>query len=226
MHEGARAAADPSTNGGGATAGTATRPSAGVAPRPRPATQRWITVFTGSASGADAVYADAVAELAKTFAAESVGIVYGGGKVGLMGHVADTLLAAEGEAIGVMPQALVDGEIAHTGLTRLEVVADMHQRKLRMAELGEAFVALPGGAGTLEEFFEAWTWQQLGLHAKPVALYDIGGFWQPLLTMVEQMVHQGFLSAQYRESLIVARTPRDLLEAWSAWQPPTPKWRR
>ncbi|WP_203858634.1 TIGR00730 family Rossman fold protein [Plantactinospora mayteni] len=193
---------------------------------PRALAARWMTVFTGSAQGVDPVYSDAVVKLAGVLAAEGVGLVYGGGKVGLMGQLADATLAAGGRAVGVMPQALVDGEIAHTGLTRLEVVPDMHERKLRMAELGDVFVALPGGAGTLEEFFEVWTWQQLGIHAKPVALYDVDGFWQPLLTMIDRMVDQGFLSARYRESLIVVRTPEDLLDAWAAWTPPVPKWTR
>jgi uncharacterized protein (TIGR00730 family) len=172
------------------------------------------------------VYADAVAELAKTLAAERVGLVYGGGKVGLMGHVADAVLQAGGEVTGVIPQLLVDGETAHRGLTRLEIVADMSERKRRMAELGDAFIALPGGPGTLEEFFEAWTWQNLGIHTKPVALYDVNGFWQPLLTMIDHMVEAGFLAQQYRDALIVARTPRDLLDAWAVWQAPPPKWRR
>lgn len=194
------------------------------APQTHP--ERWITAFTGSARGADSVYADAVAELAKTLAAERVGLVYGGGKVGLMGHVADAVLQAGGEVTGVIPQLLVDGETAHRGLTRLEIVADMSERKRRMAELGDAFIALPGGPGTLEEFFEAWTWQNLGIHTKPVALYDVNGFWQPLLTMIDHMVEAGFLAQQYRDALIVARTPRDLLDAWAVWQAPPPKWRR
>lgn len=187
---------------------------------------RHLTLFTGSSAGRDARYATAVRELAEALAVRGVGVVYGGGRVGLMGEVADAALGAGGEVLGVMPQALVDGEIAHPGLTRLEVVADMHERKLRMGELGDGFVALPGGAGTLEELFEVWTWQQLGIHAKPVALYDVGGFWRPLLAMVDHMVAEGFLAATYRDALVVADTPHDLLAALDAWQAPAAKWGR
>ena len=185
---------------------------------------RRVTIFTGSASGARPAYARAVADLARALAGQGVGLVYGGSRAGLMGVAADAALAAGGEVVGVMPQALVDREIAHTGLTELEVVAGMHERKMRMADLGDAFVALPGGAGTLEEFFEAWTWQQLGLHAKPVALYDIGGFWAPLLDTIDRMVGEGFLPAAHRESLIVAGAPTALLDTLSRWKPPTAKW--
>lgn len=185
---------------------------------------RWLTVFTGSATGADPVYAEAVTELAQALAREDVGVVYGGGDIGLMGTVADAALGAGGSVVGVMPQVLVDGEMAHQGLTRLEIVPDMHVRKMRMAELGDGFVALPGGAGTLEELFEVWTWQHLGIHSKPVALYDVDGFWQPLLAMVDEMVERGFLKARLRDSLVVATTPEELLEAWHTWTPPAPKW--
>jgi uncharacterized protein (TIGR00730 family) len=186
--------------------------------------RRWVTIYTGSASGTDPRYAEAAARLGTDLANAGVGIAYGGGAVGLMRQVADAALAARGRVVGVMPQVLVDGEIAHPGLTRLEVVPDMAQRKLRMEELADLFVALPGGSGTLEEFFEAWTWQQLGIHTKPVALYDVDGYWQPLLNMIDRMVERGFLDARYRESLIVARTPRELLTAWDRWQAPQVKW--
>jgi len=127
--------------------------------------------------------------------------VYGGGKVGLMGIVADAALLAGGEVIGVMPRHLVDQEIAHAGLTRLDVVAGMHQRKARMAELADAFIALPGGAGTLEELFEAWTWGQLGLHAKPAALLDIDGFYRPLTEQLRVMSAAGYLSDAHLRAL-------------------------
>ncbi|HEX5334068.1 MAG TPA: TIGR00730 family Rossman fold protein [Cellulomonas sp.] len=185
-----------------------------------------VTVFTGSAKGDSAVFAAKVAKLAGAFAAAGIGLVYGGGKVGLMGVLADSAIAAGGEVLGVMPQALVDGEIAHDGLTRLDVVPDMHVRKLRMAELGDAFVALPGGAGTLEELFEAWTWQQLGIHTKPVALYDIDGYWQPLLRALDTMTERGFLSEHFRSTLIVRDDPDDLLTALTEWTPPAAKWSR
>ena len=139
-----------------------------------------VAVFTGSQAGPPS-HRDAAAAFATDLARAGVGIVYGGGHVGLMGVVADAALAAGGEVVGVIPQHLVDDEVAHPGLPRLEVVDSMHERKARMADLADAFVALPGAAGTLEELFEAWTWGMLGLHAKPTALLDVDGFWQPLL---------------------------------------------
>lgn len=193
--------------------------------RDRPAIRR-VTVFTGSAMGASPVYASAVADFAGAAAGSGVDVVYGGGRVGLMGRLADATLAAGGQVLGVIPQALVDGEIAHTGLTRLDVVADMHARKHRMAALGDAFVALPGGAGTLEELFEVWTWQQLGIHAKPVALLDVGGFWQPLLAALDAMTAQGFISRTFRSGLIVEEDPAALLEALTGWSPLPSKWPR
>ncbi|MBK0419606.1 TIGR00730 family Rossman fold protein [Leucobacter sp. CSA1] len=182
-----------------------------------------IAVFTGSAAGASPAFAEAAIELASACARSGVGIVTGGGRVGLMGVIADAALRAGGEVFGVIPQPLVEGEIAHESLTRLEVVSDMHARKHRMSVLSDAFVALPGGAGTLEELFEAWTWQQLGMLAKPVALYDVEGYWQPLLGMLDRMVDEGFLSAPLRESLIVARTPDELFSALATWVPPRRK---
>lgn len=183
-----------------------------------------VAVFMGSAFGNSPDFSQAAASFARTAATAGTTIVYGGGKVGLMGVVADSALAAGGAVHGVIPQALVDGEIGHTALTHLDVVADMHTRKNRMAELADGFIALPGGAGTLEELFEVWTWQQLGLHAKPVALYNVQGFWQPLLAMIDQMVATGFISPRFRESLIVGEDPAVLLEEMAHWRPQTPKW--
>lgn len=153
-----------------------------------------------------------------------VGIVYGGGHVGLMGSVADGALATGGEVIGVIPRSLVEAELAHRGLTRLEVVDSLHDRKARMAALADGFVALPGGAGTLDEWFEAWTWGQLGLHAKPLALLDVGGFWRPLAAMLDHLVTTGFLAAHHRDSLVVEDDARRLLERLQTWAPPVPKW--
>ena len=178
----------------------------------------WVTVFAGSSAGVDPGYATAASELAAHLASAGIGIVYGGGGTGLMGAAADGALAHGGAVVGVIPQALMDRELGHPGVTRLEVVADMHERKRRMAALGDAFVALPGGIGTLEELFEVWTWQQLGFHAKPVALYDVGGFWQPLVAMVEHMVAAGFLGESHRDLLIVRDTPDGLVEALRAWR--------
>ena len=183
-----------------------------------------ITVFTGSAVGNSTSYLEAVQDFARVVAEAGYGVVFGGGHVGLMGALADAALGAGTEVIGVMPQSLVNGEIAHEGLTSLEIVDDMHARKMRMAELGDAFVALPGGAGTLEELFEAWTWQQLGIHANPVALYNVDGFWDPLISMVEHMTHTGFIRESFQNALIVAHDPHELLAAIERWEPPAAKW--
>lgn len=183
-----------------------------------------VTVFTGSALGSTAVYSLAAQSLATAAVARDIGLVYGGGKVGLMGVVADAFLAEGGKVLGVIPESLMEKELGHSGLTRLEVVPDMHSRKARMSELGDGFIAMPGGAGTLEELFEIWTWQQLGFHQKPVALYDVDGFWQPLLEMLEQMTQRGFIKRDFFESLIVESDPHDLLNAMRAWNPPAPKW--
>ncbi|NYI04992.1 TIGR00730 family Rossman fold protein [Allostreptomyces psammosilenae] len=183
-----------------------------------------VTVFTGSADGRAPAFRAAATELGRHLAGAGVGVVYGGGHVGLMGAVADAALAAGGEVIGVMPRALVDREVAHRGLSALHVVETMHERKARMAELGDAFVALPGGAGTLEELFEAWTWQQLGYHAKPVALYDVDGFWTPLAGMLDGMVDAGFIRPAYRDTLARVTSPDALLELIAGWTPPPAKW--
>ncbi|WP_260406079.1 TIGR00730 family Rossman fold protein [Microbacterium sp. G2-8] len=183
-----------------------------------------VTVFTGSSPGSKPTYREAAVAVGSALASEGIGVVYGGGNVGLMGAVATAASDAGGEVYGVIPKVLVDKEIAHEELTRLEVVDDMHERKMRMAELGDAFVALPGGIGTLEEFFEAWTWLQLGIHAKPIALYDVDGFWQPLLDLMDRLVSEGFVKAELRDGLIVATSPDELLDALRSWRAPTPKW--
>ncbi|WP_372698855.1 TIGR00730 family Rossman fold protein [Arthrobacter sp. JSM 101049] len=185
-----------------------------------------IVVFTGSKTGDGEVYRQAAARLGAGLARRGLGVVYGGGHVGLMGQVADAALEAGGQVSGVITQALVDGETAHRGLTRLEIVNTMHERKERMAALGDAFVALPGGAGTLEEFFEAWTWQHLGIHAKPVALFNVDGFWDPLLAMIDQMVERRFLASTYRDALITSSDPDDLLERMASWTAPERKWKK
>ena len=141
-----------------------------------------------------------------------------------MGAVASAGREAGGEVVGVIPEALVDKEIAHDDLTRLEVVSGMHERKQRMADLSSAFVVLPGGVGTLEEFFEVWTWQQLGIHQKPIAIYDVNGFWNPLVVMIDRLVSEGFVGAQFRDALIHATDPVELLEKLTDWNAPAPKW--
>lgn len=183
-----------------------------------------ITVYMGSAFGNSPAYAEGARALGMAIAKAGKGLVYGGGKVGLMGTVADGALDAGGEAIGVITEALLAGETGHTGLTRLEVVPTMTERKHRMASLGDAFVALPGGPGTLEELFEVWTWVTLGIHTKPVALYDIDGYWQPLLRAIDAMVDAGFSKPEARAALIVATTPDDLFAKLAEWAPPRPKW--
>jgi uncharacterized protein (TIGR00730 family) len=182
-----------------------------------------VAVFTGSATG-PAAYTQSVAGFARELAEAGTGIVYGGGKAGLMGVVADAALAAGGEVIGVMPRHLVDREIAHGGLTRLDVVADMHERKARMAELSDAFVALPGAAGTLEELFEAWTWGMLGLHAKPTAFLDVDGFWQPQLTQLRRMVDDGYLASNRLDALGVVHDAAELLTFIDGYEHPARKW--
>ena len=178
-----------------------------------------ICVYCGSNSGARAQYAQAAHALGTRIAQASVATVFGGGNVGLMGIVADAALAAGGEVIGVIPQQLVDWEVAHRGLTRLEVVESMHARKLRMFELADAFIALPGGFGTLDEMFEMLTWRQLGLGRKPCAFLDVAGFWQPLMSMIDRMVHEGFLHPEQRGDLWHGED-LDALWAWmSAYTP-------
>ena len=141
--------------------------------------------------------------------------MYGGAHVGLMGLLADAALAAGGEVVGVLPQNLVEREVGHRGLTRLELVTTMHERKARMAELADAFVALPGGTGTLDELIEIMTWAQLGLHAKPIALYDVDGFWAPFLALLDHMVDNGYAPTSARAGLRVVTTPDELLAAVS-----------
>ncbi|MQA33384.1 TIGR00730 family Rossman fold protein [Modestobacter roseus] len=182
-----------------------------------------IAVFTGSQAGPPS-HQRAAAAFATDLADSGVGIVYGGGRVGLMGVVADAALAAGGEVVGVIPQHLVDDELAHPGLPRLEVVQTMHERKAAMAGLADAFVALPGAAGTLEELFEAWTWGMLGLHAKPTALLDVDGFWQPQLAQLRRMVDDGYLAANRLDALGVVHDAAGLLAFVAGYEHPPRKW--
>lgn len=181
---------------------------------------RRLCVFCGSSEGADPVHREAAAEIGRLLAARGIGLVYGGGRAGIMGVLADAVLAAGGEAIGVIPRGLVEREVAHTGLTELRVTASMHERKALMAELSDGFVALPGGVGTLEELFEIWTWAQLGIHRKPCGLLDVAGFWQPLVALADHLVATGFLRTAYRQMLLVATDSVGLLEQLAAYRPP------
>jgi uncharacterized protein (TIGR00730 family) len=174
-----------------------------------------VCVYCGSSSGNDPAYAQATKELATALASRGIRVVYGGASVGLMGLVADTALAAGGEVVGVIPQVLVDKEVAHPGLTELHTVGSMHERKARMAELSDAFVALPGGIGTLEELIEVYTWSYLGIHDKPFALINTNGYYDGLASFLDHSVTEGFLRPEQRSRLTVAATPEELLAAWS-----------
>jgi uncharacterized protein (TIGR00730 family) len=181
---------------------------------------RRICVYAGSNPGSDPAYAEAARALAALMAARGIGLVYGGGKVGLMGVLADTILDAGGEAIGVMPQALIDREIGHPGLTELKVVHSMHERKALMAELADAFVAVPGGIGTLEELIEIYTWSQLGIHDKACGVLNVRGYYDGLAAFLDHAVREGFLRAEHRAALTVAEDPAELLDAFAAFVPP------
>ena len=160
-----------------------------------------IAVYCGASLGADPLYADAARGLARALVDHNIGLVYGGGKVGLMGVIADEVLRLGGEATGVIPKHLVEREVGHAGLTRLFVVKDMHERKAMMSDLAEGFIAMPGGMGTLEELFETITWAQLGIHAKPIGLLDAAGFWDPFAVLVEHLRTAGFLRVDPGEIL-------------------------
>jgi uncharacterized protein (TIGR00730 family) len=178
-----------------------------------------ICVFCGSSPGANPSYLAAARALGRELAGRGLGLVYGGASVGLMGAVADGALSGGGEVVGVIPGALEAKEIAHGGLTRLEVVASMHERKARMAELADGFIALPGGMGTLEEMAEILTWAQLGLHRKACALLDVAGYWRPLVAFFDHAVEERFLRPEQRALLLVGREPAPLLDDMERYVP-------
>jgi uncharacterized protein (TIGR00730 family) len=173
---------------------------------------RRLCVFCGSSAGGAAVYAEAGRRLGQALAARGLGLVYGGGHIGLMGVIADAVLAAGGEVIGVIPQSLRDRELAHAGLTELHVVATMHQRKALMADLADGFMALPGGFGTADELFEILTWAQLGEHTKPIGLVNVAGYFDALLAWLDHSVRERFLRPEHRQLLLADRDPETLLE--------------
>jgi len=173
---------------------------------------RRLAVYCGSATGSEAVFADATRATARAMTAAGVDLVYGGGRLGLMGLIADSVLALGGKVYGVIPEALVELEVAHTGVTELHKVANMHERKARMTDLADAFLALPGGIGTLDELFEAWSWNALGYHAKPFCLLNVEGFWDGLIEFIEHAHQSGFLSQRRRAQLLVATTPEEALK--------------
>lgn len=170
-----------------------------------------VAVYCGSAAGTASRFADATRETAEAMVRNDVDLVYGGGRLGLMGIVADTVLAAGGKVYGVIPDALVDLEVAHTGVTELHTVHTMHERKGKMTDLADAFLALPGGIGTLDELFEAWSWNALGYHKKPLCLLNVDGFWDGMIAFIDQAATKGFLSKRRRRQLLVATTPDEAL---------------
>ncbi len=177
---------------------------------------RNICVFTGSRQGSRSEYAEAAKELAQVLVDGEYGLVYGGGNVGLMTVIADAMLSLGGHVTGVIPDSLVSKEVAHPGLSDLRVVLSMHQRKALMAELADAFIALPGGIGTMEEFFEVLSWAQLGLHTKPCALLNVCGYYDPLIQFLDQAVASDFINPKHRGLLIVEREPARLMERIAA----------
>jgi len=184
-----------------------------------------LAVYCGSATPADLLHVDAARHVGRTLAARGIGVVYGGGRLGLMGAVADAALEAGGEVIGVIPEALVGAEVAHRGCTELRVVQTMHQRKALFTDLSDGFVTLPGGVGTMDELWEAISWSQLGYHAKPVGLLNVGGFYDQLIAFNQHMTNAGFIRPQHADILIHADTIEALLDRMADHQPHEPIFR-
>ena len=182
-----------------------------------------LAVFCGSSSGASSIYIEEAKKLGKELAKRNIALVYGGASVGVMGAVADSLLEEGGHVIGVMPTFLENREIAHKKLTELFIVDTMHERKAKMADLADGFIALPGGPGTLEEFFEIFTWAQLGLHQKPCGLLNINHYYDPLLALFDHMTKEQFLHEKYRHMALVSKDPKDLLDQFNTYEPPAVK---
>jgi uncharacterized protein (TIGR00730 family) len=183
-----------------------------------------ICVYCGSSPGTDPRFLEAAVACGSRIAQAGLTLVYGGGKVGLMGAAADAALAAGGRVVGVMPKGLVDQEISHRGLTELHVVASMHERKLKMAELSDAFLCLPGGPGTFEEIFEQWTWALLGIHAKPCGFVNVSGYYDRMRDTIQHMADSGFIGQDYVDMLVYADSTEAALEAFRAYRAPPPKW--
>lgn len=179
-----------------------------------------LCVFCGSSSGTDPAYEEGARSLGRALVRANVTLVYGGASVGLMGAVADSVLGAGGEAVGVIPEGLVHKEISHPGLTELHVVGSMHERKAMMAELSEGFITLPGGTGTMEEFFEVFTWAQLGEHDKPCGLLDVAGYFDPLVAFLDHMVERGFLKEHHRAMILHDTDPASLLDRFAHYEAP------
>ncbi|WP_343597943.1 TIGR00730 family Rossman fold protein [Acinetobacter sp.] len=183
-----------------------------------------IAIFCGSKAGNQAIFIHTAQCVGQVLAKKGITLVYGGGRSGLMGTVADSALQAGGRVIGVIPTALVDKELAHPNLTELHVVRNMHERKTKMSELADGFIALPGGAGTLEEIFEQWTWAQLGIHAKPCGFLNVNGFYDPLLQMIQRTVDTGFTQSRFADALQVSDQIEGLVEKFELYHSPEPKW--
>ena len=183
-----------------------------------------ICIFCGSAVGNDPLFLQAAQLTGETIARQGKTLVYGGGRSGLMGVVADSALQAGGRVIGVIPTALVDRELAHPDLTELHIVTSMHERKTLMADLSDGFIALPGGAGTIEEIFEQWTWAQLGIHLKPCAFLNVEGFYDGLLQFIQLTTDKEFTRSRFTNALINSASIDDILEQFENFTPPEPKW--
>jgi len=183
-----------------------------------------IAVFCGSSSGNDIAYTNATKKFGEFLACHNIDVVYGGGNVGLMGTIADSVMDNGGKVYGVIPEKLQEKELAHTGITELTVVSNMHERKAMMAEMADAFVVLPGGAGTLEEIFEVWTWAQLGFHNKPCAFLNVNGFYDKLFDLIDSMCDAQFLKQEYSDMLIKTEDQEELLKAIIEYVPPKDKW--
>lgn len=181
---------------------------------------RRICVFCGSSPGARPEYLDAAVHLGHTLARNNIGLVYGGARVGIMGRVAESVLEKGGDVIGVIPKALVEKEVAFTGLADLRVVDSMHDRKALMADLADGFIALPGGLGTIEEFFEIVTWAQLGIHSKPCGLLDINQYFRKLMDFLDHTVTERFVEREHRSMILMDDDPERLLRKFEAYQPP------
>ncbi|WP_077330077.1 LOG family protein [Virgibacillus siamensis] len=179
-----------------------------------------IAVFCGSSSGASNVYKNGAVLLGQELANRNITLVYGGSSIGIMGVVADTVLKNGGKVIGIIPKMLVEKEISHQHLTELQVVGSMHERKAKMAELADGFMALPGGTGTLEEFIEVLTWAQLGMHQKPCGLLNINHYYDPLIKLIHHMADEEFLQEQFREMALVDKSPTALLDKFISYEPP------
>lgn len=183
-----------------------------------------IAIFCGSALGTDPIFAETARLTGETLAKQGKRLVYGGGRSGLMGVVADSALAAGGQVIGVIPQGLVDRELAHPDLTELHIVKNMHERKTIMSEFSDGFIALPGGAGTIEEIFEQWTWAQLGIHLKPCAFLNVEGFYDDLIKFIQLTTSKGFSKARFTDVLMNFDSIDEILARFETYQAPEPKW--